>query len=79
MIEILPIAERYHRPCNTCVWTNDNYSCTMAAMDYVIYGERTAKELWSYPLTHPIVQKCPCRFHMKYDELKMILDPYFME
>lgn len=25
------------------------------------------------------VEKLPCRFHMTADELKMILDPYFME
>ena len=38
MIEIPSIAERQHRPCNTCVWTGNMYSCTMCALNYEMEG-----------------------------------------
>ena len=79
MIEIPSIAERQHRSCNTCVWTGNMYSCAMCALNYEMEGERTSSDLYGYPLNDSIIQDLPCRFHMTPDELRMILDPYFME
>lgn len=78
-ITIPSIAERQHRPCNTCVWTGNMYSCAMCALNYEMEGERTSSDLYGYSLEDPVIQTLPCRFHMTPDELRMILDPYFME
>lgn len=72
------IAERCNRPCDTCAWTNDLYNCAMDQLDYEMEGERTSKEYMRYVLSHPVIQALPCRFHLTADELKQILDPYFM-
>ena len=80
MINIPSISERQYRPCDTCVWTDELLcSCKMCMLDYEVVEERTACDVDKYPLLHPIVQSRSCRFHMTSDELKMILDPYFME
>ena len=63
------ISERCTRPCNTCVWTDDMYLCKMDVLDYEMEGERTSREYSAnYPLSHPIIQALPCRFHLTSDE-----------
>lgn len=73
------ISERRNRPCDTCVWTPDMYDCRMCELDYEMPGERTSGEYSTYVLSYSGIQQLPCRFHLTADELKCILDPYFME
>ena len=77
MINIPSISDRQHRPCDTCVWEDCEYGCqAWERLGYKVAGER---DDWSIELTYKQRAKLPCRFHMTSDELKMILDPYFME
>lgn len=80
MINIPSISDRQHRPCNTCGWyriTNEfDYCQAKAELNYTIMSER----IDLFDITNfKDLQNMPCRFHMTSDELKMILDPYFME
>jgi hypothetical protein len=76
-IAIIPsISERQHRNCNDCYWYNEDtyHGCTLHPIDYM--SERNCV---MYKIDWDDLQKLPCRFHLTEDELKQILDPYFME
>lgn len=79
---ILPIAERHYRKCNTCVWYRSTYEfdyCIASDdLQYSLSGERS-DAFDRMDLTWLDKQSIPCRFHTTPDELKMILDPYYME
>lgn len=82
MIEIPSIAERQHRKCNTCIWyriTNGfDYCMVSDDLQYSLSDERSTA-FDRIDLTWLDKQSMHCRFHMTPDELRMILDPYFME
>ena len=77
-VEIPSIATRQHRPCNTCSWYDGESDVCNAKinLNYTLMSERT--DLFDNT-NWAILQALPCRFHMTPDELRMILDPYFME
>ena len=80
MIEIPTITERQYRPCNTCIWyriVNGVEQClAKTELHYTLMSERS--DLFD-TTNFEDLQNMPCRFHMTSDELRMILDPYFME
>ena len=80
MIEIPSIVERQHRKCNTCIWyriTNGfDYCLAKTELHYTLMSERS--DLFD-TTNFEDLQNMPCRLHMTLDELRMILDPYFME
>lgn len=86
LMGIPPIAERQHRPCNTCIFNpigTPVLCIANNAYDFNIDDERTGVRMQAfidnrYP-DFEKVEKLPCRFHLTFNELKMILDPYFME
>lgn len=86
MINIPSISDRQHRPCNTCIFNpiGTPVLCNAnSCYDYNIKDERTGERMKAfinniYP-DFERVGKLPCRFHITVDELKMILDPYFMK
>ena len=77
------IAERCHQNCNACSFYVSTYEfdyCILATeLNYNMIGERTSLCNNRYSLTDPVIKPLPCRFHLTPDELKQILDPYFME
>jgi len=85
MVQILSISDRQHRPCNTCIFNpiGTPVLCNAnSCYDYNIKDERTGERMKAFINNKYIsveTWKLPCRFHMTSDELKMILDPYFME
>ena len=70
------IAERMNLRCETCVWEDGEYGCQAASLGYIESGGRND---WSFKVTYAKRDRLPCRFHLTPDELKQILDPYFME
>ena len=80
MINIPSISDRQHRPCNTCGWyritSEFDYCLAKTELNYTIMSERI--DLFD-TTNFKDLQNMPCRFHITNDELKMILDPYFME
>ena len=73
---IPPISERQHRPCDTCYWYDASmyHECTLFSIGYMSERNRLI-----YKISWGQLQKLPCRFHLTEDELKQIIDPYFME
>ena len=78
MIEMPSIAERQYRPCNICIWYDGESDVCNAKinLNYNLMSERT--DLFNNTNWN-ILQTMPCRFHITLNELKQILDPYFME
>ncbi len=69
------IAQRCNRPCNECVWLDCEYDCQASIrLGYSMPGERTTQLVGTVS-----IKPLPCRFNMTRDELRQILDPYFME
>jgi hypothetical protein len=69
---IPPISERQYRPCASCYWYGED-DCNIWYYDYISERNNT------HNISFKKRQKLPCRFHLTEDELKQILDPYFME
>lgn len=86
LVGILPIAERQHRHCNTCIFDPSGSSVLClanATYNYTINDERTGVRMQAfndnrYPDFEEVF-KLPCRFHLTSDELKMVLEPYFVK